>query len=52
MAKKNQSTRLTAQHKNSHSVAGIFGDGAKSHDLTMDKYQILLSHNLKKNIHN
>lgn len=35
MAKKNQSTRLTAQHKESHGVVGIFGDEAKLHDMTV-----------------
>ncbi len=32
MAKKNQSKRLTDQHKDSKGVIGIFGDEAKSHD--------------------
>ena len=35
MAKKNQSSRLTNQHKESHGVVGIFGDEAKSHDATV-----------------
>lgn len=35
MAKKNQSTRLTAQHKESHGVVGIFGEEAKLHDMTV-----------------
>ena len=35
MTKKNQSTRLTNQHKESQGVVGIFGDGAKLHDLTV-----------------
>jgi len=35
MAKKNQSTRLTNQHKESKGVVGIFGDKAKSHDITV-----------------
>lgn len=35
MAKKNQSTRLTTQHKKSQGVVGIFGDAAKLHDLTV-----------------
>ncbi len=35
MSKKNQSTRLTNQHKQSQGVVGIFGDDAKSHDLTV-----------------
>ncbi|MBF0715942.1 EcoRI family type II restriction endonuclease [Gemelliphila palaticanis] len=32
MAKKNQSTRLTTQHKESQGVVGIFGENAKNHD--------------------
>lgn len=35
MAKKNQSSRLTIQHKGSHGVVGIFGAEAKLHDLTV-----------------
>ncbi len=35
MAKKNQSSRLTIQHKVSHGVVGIFGAEAKLHDLTV-----------------
>jgi type II restriction enzyme len=35
MSKKNQSNRLTSQHKQSQGVVGIFGDDAKSHDLTV-----------------
>lgn len=35
MAKKNQSKRLTKQHKKSQGVIGIFGDKAKSHDLSV-----------------
>ena len=37
MSKKNQSNRLTNQHKQSQGVVGIFGDDAKSHDLTVGK---------------
>ena len=37
MAKKNQSTRLTSQHKKSQGVVGIFGDKAKLHDVTVAK---------------
>jgi len=37
MAKKNQSERLTNQHKESQGVVGIFGDKAKSHDITVGK---------------
>lgn len=33
MSKKNQSERLTEQHKESKGVVGIFGDEAKKHDL-------------------
>lgn len=32
MSKKNQSGRLTEQHKSSHGVIGIFGEEAKFHD--------------------
>lgn len=35
MAKKNQSKRLTNQHKKSQGVVGIFGNEAKLHDLTV-----------------
>jgi type II restriction enzyme len=35
MAKKNQSKRLTNQHKESKGVVGIFGDEAKLHDITV-----------------
>lgn len=34
---KNQSKRLTNQHKDSQGVVGIFGNGAKSHDTTVGK---------------
>ena len=37
MAKKNQSIRLTNQHKDSQGVVGIFGDDAKSHDIAVGK---------------
>lgn len=37
MSKKNQSNRLTSQHKQSQGVVGIFGDDAKSHDFTVGK---------------
>jgi len=37
MAKKNQSKRLTTQHKKSKGVIGIFGIEAKSHDITVSK---------------
>ena len=35
MAQKNQSKRLTTQHKQSHGVVGIFGDEAKQHDIAI-----------------
>ena len=37
MSTKNQSNRLTSQHKVSQGVVGIFGDDAKSHDSTVRK---------------
>lgn len=37
MAKKNQSKRLTEQHKESKGVLGIFGNEAKLHDITVGK---------------
>jgi len=37
MAKKNQSKRLTNQHKKSKGVVGIFGDEEKLHDVTVGK---------------
>lgn len=37
MAKKNQSTRLTQQHKESQGVVGIFGEEAKEHDSEVGK---------------
>lgn len=48
MAKKNQSERLTNQHKLSQGVVGIFGDGAKSHDITVGKISRLVIEHLKK----
>lgn len=46
MAKKNQSKRLTAQHKESHGVVGIFGEEAKLHDMTVGK----ISHHIIKRL--
>ena len=48
MAKKNQSERLTNQHKLSQGVVGIFGDEAKSHDITVGKISRLIIEQLKK----
>jgi len=48
MAKKNQSKRLTNQHKKSQGVVGIFGDEAKSHDITVGKISHLVIGQLEK----
>lgn len=48
MAKKNQSKRLTNQHKESQGVVGIFGDEAKSHDTTVGKISHLVIEQLEK----
>jgi type II restriction enzyme len=48
MAKKNQSKRLTNQHKKSKGVVGIFGDKAKSHDLTVGEISKLIIEQLEK----
>ena len=42
MAKKNQSERLTNQHKLSQGVVGIFGEEAKLHDTTVGKISLLV----------
>jgi len=42
MAKKNQSSRLTTQHKKSKGVVGIFGTNAKLHDLTVGEISNLV----------
>jgi len=52
MAKKNQSKRLTNQHKESHGVVGIFGDKAKLHDLTVGKISRLVIEQLKNDYPN
>ena len=49
MSKKNQSERLTNQHKQSQGVVGIFGDDAKSHDLTVSKISKMVISQLKNN---
>ena len=46
MAKKNQSTRLTSQHKESKGVVGIFGDVARLHDFTVGEVAQLVADNL------
>ena len=48
MAKKNQSKRLTSQHKKSKGVVGIFGDKAKLHDLTVGEISRLVIEQLEK----
>lgn len=48
MAKKTQSNRLTNQHKESKGVVGIFGDEAKSHDITVGKISYYVIEQLKK----
>ncbi|MCG8894736.1 restriction endonuclease [Tenacibaculum finnmarkense] len=48
MAKKNQSKRLTNQHKQSQGVVGIFGDEAKLHDITVGKISNLIIEQLQK----
>lgn len=48
MAKNNQSIRLTTQHKKSQGVVGIFGDKAKSHDLTVNEISNLVINQLQE----
>lgn len=48
MSKKNQSKRLTTQHKKSKGVVGIFGEEAKSHDVTVGKISQLVLEHLEK----
>jgi len=48
MSKKNQSKRLTNQHKKSQGVVGIFGDEAKLHDMTVGKISHLVIKQLEK----
>ncbi|MDA0780855.1 MAG: EcoRI family type II restriction endonuclease [Rickettsiales bacterium] len=48
MSKKNQSKRLTNQHKESKGVVGIFGDGAKFHDKTVGEISLLVIKQLEK----
>ncbi len=48
MAKKNQSKRLTNQHKESKGVVGIFGGEAKSHDITVGKISHFVIKQLEK----
>ena len=48
MAKKNQSSRLTRQHKRSKGVVGIFGSEAKTHDAEVSKVAVMVLELLKQ----
>ncbi len=48
MSKKNQSKRLTSQHKKFQGVVGIFGDEAKLHDMTVGQISKLVIEQLEK----
>ena len=48
MAKKNQSKRLTTQHKKSKGVVGIFGEEAKQHDIAIGKISHQVIEQLEK----
>lgn len=47
MSKKNQSGRLTEQHKESKGVVGIFSEEAKQHDLTVGNISHVVIEKLK-----
>lgn len=48
MSRSEQSHRLTSQHKESKGVVGIFGELAKSHDLTVGKISELIIESLRE----
>lgn len=48
MAKKNQSSRLTNQHKASKGVVGIFGDEARTHDSAVGTISHLVKYELEQ----
>lgn len=48
MSKKNQSSRLTTQQKESKGVVGIFGEEAKIHDMTVDEISHLAMNKLQE----
>jgi len=48
MSKKNQSKRLTNQHKESQGVVGIFGNEAKSHDIAVGQISRFVIKQLEK----
>lgn len=52
MSKKNQSGRLTSQHKKSRGVVSIFGEEAKLHDLTVGEISHLVVERLKQDFPN
>lgn len=47
MSLKNQSKRLTEQHKDAHGVLGIFGKDAKNHDLAVKHISYMVLNQLK-----
>lgn len=47
MAKKEQSKRLTRQHKISRGVIGIFGDKAKIHNMEVEQLSLLVLEQLQ-----
>jgi type II restriction enzyme len=48
MVRKNQSNRLSTQHKELKGVVGIFGDEAKLHDVAISKISLQIVEQLKK----
>lgn len=47
MTQKEQSKRLTLQHKTSHGVIGIFGNEAKIHDMEVGHLSLLVLEQLQ-----
>lgn len=52
MAKKNQSTRLTSQHKESKGVIGIFGEETKNHDIAVGEISKIVKSKLEEKYSN
>ena len=48
MSNKNQSARLTRQHEESHGVVDIFGEEAKSHDMTVGRISLYVVEKLRR----
>lgn len=48
MVRKNQSNRLSTQHKESKGVVGIFGEEAKLHEVAISKISLQIVEQLKK----